>query len=291
MIAHYLNLTKTGIVIFVLLSALAGFAMSFPVGQPLDMITPLTMLLGVYLLSAGSFSLNQAQEWKKDNKMDRTKTRPIPLGVIMPWQAVVLGIAFMLLGLFILLLMSPLAAFIGLMTVLLYNGVYTYVWKPKSAFAAVPGAIPGALPVVLGYAINTNNLWNTQVLYLFAVLFLWQMPHFWAIAIKYQKDYEQGGFPVLPLVIGTERTLFHIGLYLFAYLGLVLSAPFFVRTDFLYVLVIVPLTLKLVWESYKFIKSRGEQNWLPFFLWITLSVVFYLAVPVLDRWIFVFLRS
>lgn len=291
MLNQYLNLTKSGIVIFVLLSVLAGYAISFPVGQPLSLDIPLILMLGVYLLSAGSFSLNQAQEWKKDILMPRTQSRPIPSKKIYPWQAIVLGFSFITIGLLILYMLSPLASFVGFLTVLMYNGFYTYYWKPFMAFGAVPGAIPGALPVVIGYSVNTNHIFNPQLIYLFILLFIWQMPHFWAIALKYSDDYKKGGFPVLPTVIGEKKTLFHIALYQMVYLGLALAAPLFVRTDILYLLVIIPLTLKLFYEFYIFMKSDGKKNWLPFFLWTTLSIIVYLAVPVIDKWLFVVIRG
>ena len=109
-------------------------------------------------------------------------------------------------------LLSLTSMALGLFTVALYNGLYTLYWKKKWAFGAVPGAIPGAMPVVIGYSANHANVFTPECLYLFLIMFLWQMPHFWSLAIRYKDDYKKGGFPVLPAVIGVPKTLFHIGL-------------------------------------------------------------------------------
>lgn len=286
MFKTYCKLTKLGIGLFVVIGGLAGYAVSFPVGQSLEIFNPLMLVVGLYLLSSGSFAINQAQEWRLDTKMSRTSVRPIPQGDITLWQAYLIGVLFCLTGIFALYLVSELAAELGLLTVVLYNGLYTLYWKKKWAFGAVPGAIPGAMPVVIGYAANSNDIFSPQSIYLFLIMFLWQMPHFWALAVRYKNDYEQGGFPVLPLKIGVERTLYHIGLYTFAYVGVAIAAPWFVTTHVLYVLLIVPLSLKVIYEFFRYFHSEQQKKWLPFFLWVNLSMLAFICVPVFDKWFF-----
>ncbi len=286
MLKAYLKLTKFGIGLFVMIGGLAGYAVSFPVGQGLELFNPFMLLAGLYFLCSGSFALNQAQEWRLDQLMERTAVRPIPSGRVQLWQAYAIGVLFCVAGLFALYLVSPLAAQLGALTVVLYNGLYTLYWKKKWAFGAVPGAIPGAMPVVIGYAANSNSIFDPQCVYLFLIMFLWQMPHFWALAVRYKNDYERGGFPVLPLKIGVERTLYHIGLYTFAYVGVAMAAPWFITTHVMYVLFIVPLAIKVIYEFFRYFHSEQQKKWLPFFLWVNLSMLAFISVPVFDKWFF-----
>ncbi len=286
----YLVLTKTGIIVFTLVSALAGYAVSLPVGYTLDPLVPVVLMLGLYCVAAGSFAINQAQEWRIDALMKRTKVRPIPKGIVSPWQAILVGVVLLVFGLSVLFVLEAVTGWVALITVLLYNGMYTLYWKRKWAFGAVPGAIPGALPVVIGYSVNTPHVFSPECVYLFLILFLWQMPHFWALAIRFRKDYEAGGIPVLPVRLGEERTLYHIGLYLFVYVGVALAAPWFFKMNLIYMFLVLPLAIKLVWEFAKFYRLRDKQ-WLPFFLWTNLSVLVFLAAPVVDKWIFWYANS
>ena len=188
-------------------------------------------------------------------------------------------------------LASTLSFFLGLATVVLYNGVYTYIWKPKWIYAAVPGAIPGALPVTMGYAAVNQNIFSSESVYLFLILFLWQMPHFWALAIKYKDDYKDGGIPTLPVALGMDRTLWQMGMYNFAYVGCAIISPVFYKTSWFYLLLVIPTSAKLLYEFHKFNKSKGQQGWLKFFMWIKVSVLVYLIVPVLDKWNFLFIDT
>lgn len=278
------DLTKSGIVVFILLSGFAGYALSHSPYASWDFVHLFCVLGALCLLSAGSFALNQAQEWRIDLKMPRTERRPIPSGKISAAQAVTLGLGFVALGLGLALLVSPLVAGLGLLTVILYNLLYTLIWKRKWAFGAVPGAIPGAMPVVIGYAANTNDLIQSDVVYAFLIMFLWQMPHFWALAIRFRDDYAKGGIPVLPVRIGNEATLFHIGLYMFTYVALAVASPWFVSAHWVYAVVVLPFAFKILWEFVKFNREGGRGKWLPFFLWTNFSVLVFLIAPVLDKW-------
>jgi heme o synthase len=286
----YLQLTKVGITLFVMITGLAGFAVGHPLGTPVELARPLLLLVGLYFLSSGSFALNQAQEWTRDSLMPRTANRPLPSGKLATWQAYAIAILFMLAGSLFLYLIEPSSAFWGAMTVLLYNGLYTLYWKPKWIFGAVPGAIPGAMPVVIGYAAAGRSVWTTECVYMFLIMFLWQMPHFWSLAIRFKDDYSRAGFPVMPARLGVERTMYHIGIYTIAYLGLALIAPVFVETHLLHVVLVIPLVLKVAWEFIKYFRSGDQTRWLPFFLWVNLSMLAFVTAPVFDRWLMYWLE-
>ena len=280
---RFKQLLKPAIVINVLVCTILGFGLGYTVESGFPWLNLVLTLAGVTLLSAGSLSLNSTQEWRRDILMPRTAQRPIPTGALTVAQGYAFGGSCVLMGLGILYQVKPVTGLIGALTVILYNLLYTLYWKRQWAFAAVPGAIPGALPVVLGFSAASDHIFSTECLYGFLIVFLWQMPHFWALAIRYKDDYAQGGFPVLPLKIGVERTLFHIGLYVFAYVGVAMMSPLFVEARWLYLFLVVPFCLKVVWEFYQFHKAGAQTRWLRFFLWVNFSMLAFLIAPVLDK--------
>ena len=139
--------------------------------------------------------------------------------------------------------------------------------------------------MVIGYSVVGGEIFSTECVYLFLVMFLWQMPHFWALALRFMQDYELGGIPVLPLIVGRERTLYHTGLYALLYVALALASPLFVTAGHFYLFLLVPCAFKLMWEFFVFYRSGGEKGWLRFFLWANASVLIFLLVPVIDRWL------
>lgn len=285
------ELTKLGITIFVVLAAASGYATGFESEQAFNAFHFIKLIGGVFLLSSGSLALNQVQEYKLDAQMPRTAKRPVASGKIQPMAAGILAGSFLFAGAYLLFLVSNLSLLLGLLTVVLYNGVYTYVWKPKWIYAAVPGALPGALPVTIGYAAVNENIFSAESVYLFLILFLWQMPHFWILAIRYKDDYRAGGIPTLPVALGLDRTLYQMGMYNFAYVGCAIISPVFYKTSWFYILLVIPVSLKLLFEFHKFNKSKGQVGWLKFFMWINVSILIYLIVPVLDKWNFLFIDS
>lgn len=291
MLKVYADLTKLGIVIFVLLTGLAGYSISFAIEQNFEFIHLMYFIAGLFFLSSGSLALNQVQELELDRLMPRTAKRPLVTGKIKPAAAGILALAFLVAGSDLLFKTSSMAGILGWISVILYNGLYTYWWKRKWIFAAIPGALPGALPVTIGYAANDPNIFNLDSIYLFLILFLWQMPHFWVLALRYKDDYAKGGIPTLPVALGSARTLYHIGIYIFAYVIVAIAAPWFLQANWAYLLLFIPVSCKLLLEFYRFFKSEGRDRWLPFFMWINLSVMVYLFVPIVDKWNFLFIHS
>jgi protoheme IX farnesyltransferase len=284
------SLTKFGIVIFVLLAGIAGYATSFQIENTFEIKHFLLFIAGLYFLSSGSLALNQVQEFKLDQKMPRTAKRPIASGQLKPAAGLILAITMLFIGINLLHELSSMAGYVSVASVILYNGFYTMYWKPKWVFAAVPGAIPGALPITIGYAVNNSDIFNSDSIYLFLIMFLWQMPHFWSIAIKYMEDYRLGGIPTLPVSLGVQKTLFHIGLYTFTYCGVATAAPFFLHTSWLYVALVFPFVFMLLKEFFHMNRTGAREKWLAFFMWTNVSMLVFIFIPVIDKWSFLFVN-
>lgn len=278
------ELSKSGIVTLVLISVLGGYFIGHIPGVPFSWSRLTLTLLGILFLASGSSALNQWQERTIDAHMPRTSKRPLPSGR-MSSRAVLLFVAVTLcLGLSLLSFLSFTLFALGLLAILSYNGLYTLWWKKYWAYGAIPGAIPGALPILMGHAAANGNAIHPGGIYLFFLLFFWQMPHFWALALRYQDDYQLGGFPILPVVHGKELTLNRIIIWCLAYLGVALLAPLFLPVRSLYLLLSFAVSIKVLYELYNYIHKPDGKEWLHFFLWVNFSLIFFLAAAVLDLW-------
>ncbi len=278
----YRELAKSGIVFLVLLSVLAGFVIGHSPEQPLDLTRLLLTLLAVTFLASGSSALNQLQERTQDALMPRTAGRPLPSGRLSVARARIFVISCLLLGMGLLLSLSLPLFYLGVSAVVFYNGFYTLWWKKHWAYAAVPGAIPGALPILMGYTSATGQVFAPGGIYLFSLLFFWQMPHFWSLALKYAQDYRQGGFPTLPVQYGPFVTRFQITLWCLAYVGIAALAPLFLPVGWIALILNATISLKVLFELFHFQLSTDNQQWLRFFLWINFSLIGYLAALALD---------
>lgn len=288
MFKTYTSLTKFGIVIFVLLAGVAGYATSFEIEKTFEIKHFLWFLGGLYFLSSGSLALNQVQEYKLDQKMPRTAKRPIASGKLKPAAGLIISVTFLFIGINMLYELSAVAGYVSVASVVLYNGLYTMFWKPKWVFAAVPGAVPGALPITIGYAVNNPDIFNSESVYLFLIMFLWQMPHFWTLAIKYVEDYRLGEVPTLPVSLGLEKTLFHIGLYTFTYCGVAIASPFFLHASWLYAVLVFPFAFMLLKEFFQMYRTTAKEKWFAFFMWTNISMLVFVFIPVIDKWSFLF---
>lgn len=196
-LAEFIELTKPRITFMVVVTAAAGFWLA-SVG-PIDGTLFLGTLLGTGLVAAGASCLNQLAERETDGRMDRTSGRPLPAGRVDALPAPAFGAALSLLGTLVLLLaVNRTTALIGLATLGLYVLVYTPL-KRRTSLCTVVGAVPGALPPVMGWTGASDSI-SAEAWVLFAILFLWQMPHFLAIAVAWRDDYARGGHVMLPVV-------------------------------------------------------------------------------------------
>jgi protoheme IX farnesyltransferase len=209
--SDFVDLTKPRLNFLVLVTTLAGFYLASR--DSFNVVLMVHTLLGTALVAGGASALNQLMERDADAKMRRTEDRPLPAGRIQPHEALWFGLGMSLTGMMYLagavnLLTSQLAT----MTWLSYLFIYTPM-KKESPFNTVVGAIPGAIPPMLGWTAVRDHI-SVEALVLFGVLFLWQFPHFLAIAWMYREDYARGEFKMLPSIDadGTKTARYSAGL-------------------------------------------------------------------------------
>ena len=196
---NYLELTKPRITCFILMSTAIGFLCGEHIVGSWTWPLLLHTLLGTGLIASGTAALNQWYERLADAKMPRTMKRPIPSGRVAPRNALVFGVVLSIAGFVELWLgANLLTAMLGLFTLASYLLVYTPL-KRVSPHSTTVGAIPGAMPPLIGYA-AASGLLNYEAGILYAILFLWQFPHFYAIAWMYRDDYARAGIRMLPVV-------------------------------------------------------------------------------------------
>ena len=195
--ADYVALTKPRITSMVMLTALVGFVMGSRGAVDLGALA--SALAGTGLVAAGASALNMLLERRTDGMMRRTQNRPLPAGRLRAAEALAWGAFLTVTGVAFLAWRSgPLPALVALATWASYLFLYTPL-KTRTSLSTVVGALPGALPPVIGWAAARGRL-DAGAFVLFAILFLWQIPHFLAIAWIYREDYARGGLPMLPVV-------------------------------------------------------------------------------------------
>jgi len=202
-IADFVALAKPRLNLLVVATSAAGYYLGSPSTPEL---WPMALaVVGTALVAGGAAALNQLYERDTDALMRRTRTRPLPDGRVPPNEARLFGLALSIAGLALLGVgANYLATLLAAATLAIYLVVYTPM-KRRSPLATLVGAVPGALPPVIGWAASHGSIASGGAA-LFAIVFLWQIPHFMAIAWLYREDYEKAGFPLLPVVEPDGRT-------------------------------------------------------------------------------------
>ncbi len=176
----------------------------------------LYVAVGVFILSGGASALNQYMERNYDARMSRTMSRPIPAGKITALNALIVSIIFIISGLLVLLIFSGTTCFLlGLFNIAWYNFLYTNL-KKVTPFAVVPGSLAGAVPVIIGWSAAGGYFLDPAIVFVTFFLFIWQIPHFWLILLKYSKEYEEAGFPSIKQNISPENLRFIIYTWMIA---------------------------------------------------------------------------
>ena len=279
LLREYLALTKPGIVTLVLITTLGG--MYIGAKGELEPILVFWTLLGTGLAAAGSAVINMVFDKDIDSLMERTSSRPIPRGAVNPAGALLFGLTLLVLS------FLSLTFFVNLLSALLtmaasfsYAVLYTLILKRKTPVATEIGGISGALPPVIGYVAASGEL-DLRAFILFLIMFMWQPPHFWVLALKYREDYARAGVPTLPVSRGVLITKIKTLLYTVSLLPLTLIPYAIGMVGKLYF--VVALTMSILYTVYtlKFLFSKKEESMkLFFFSIIYIAVIF--AMMILD---------
>jgi len=196
-LADLWSLTKPGITRLVLVTTGVGFYLG--ASGSLDLVLLFHVLLGTGLLAGGTNALNQYAERRADARMKRTNRRPLPAGRLQASTALVFSSGISAAGaVYLVALVNLLTAALGVASLLIYIFIYTPL-KRRTWLCTIVGAVPGAIPPMMGWTAATGRL-DALAWVLFGIVFLWQMPHFFAIGWMYRQDYARAGFPMLPVV-------------------------------------------------------------------------------------------
>lgn len=256
--ADYVTLAKPRLNLLVVGSTLAGFAMGR--GPMSDVVLVLAMVGGTALVAGGASAFNQVIERRTDALMRRTRLRPMADNRMPARDALLYATILSALGLVTLAaLVNLLSSLVALATLVSYAAIYTPL-KLRSSFATVIGAIPGALPPVIGWAAATNTL-SREAWILFGILFLWQLPHFLAIAWMYRDDYARAGFPMLPVLEPDGRsTARQAVFYAAALLPLSLAPTLMGMAGQVYFAGTLVLGLAFLWLTVRFAFTRSVRD-------------------------------
>ncbi len=260
-----LQMMKPTISLLVVVTVIPSYLIASQGTSSLSLL--LIVLLGTFLASGSAGIFNHLADSDIDGYMNRTSSRPLPTGKVSTFGA---STAAVLLGVssFYILYMhaTPLAAWIALGANAFYVLIYTMYLKRRTVHNIVIGGAAGAVGPLIGYAAVKGSLDLSSIL-LFLIIFLWTPPHFWALAIKYRKDYSKAGIPMLPSVKGVWVSKQHIFFYTLTLIPTVLSLFFLGTAGWLYFIASGSLTLYFVWLAYKLLRSKGEEEAMPLFLY------------------------
>ncbi|MCB1080406.1 MAG: heme o synthase [Chlamydiia bacterium] len=276
-IKTYISLVKPGIIFGNALTAAMGFTLG--ARGSFDFWLFLATLEGISLVIASACAFNNYIDRDLDKKMERTKNRPLARGEVSPYHA--LGFAAILgaLGLLILALYTNrITMMVALLGVIVYVFAYSLL-KYHTIHGTLIGSIAGAVPPVVGYCAVTNQIdWGASIL--FAMIALWQMPHFFAISIFRLKDYMEADLPLYPVKKGMRVTKIHMLYYILLFMISAASLTFMGYTGYAYLFVVIFLSLSWLVLCIKGFKCKNDQQWARQMFIFSLVIVTALCIVV-----------
>lgn len=275
-LADLVTLTKPRITVTVLITALVGYYFAAPESSA----NLVWLLTGTWAIVGGANALNMFWERDTDGLMTRTKGRPLPRGTMAPWVAGSFGLLLSLgsipvLGFGVNWLTAALAAFANITYVLAYTPL-----KRRSWTAVIVGAVPGAIPPLLGWTAATGSLSHVGVA-LFLIMFVWQVPHFHAIALFRQAEYDRAGLVVLPSVSGVRTTLIHITTWSTLLVSISLLPFFLGATTVMYLPVAAVLGLSFVGWALAGFRITHLERWAKSLFGISIPYLILLFIALL----------
>jgi len=254
-LADLVTLTKPRIISLLLVTTVAPMFMTDR-GLPSPMLV-VWVLIGGYLMAGGANAINMWFDRDIDDRMTRTRLRPIPAGRLTPAQGLLFGVSLGAIAFWIFWnQVNPLSAWLALGGLLFYVLIYTMLLKRNTAQNIVIGGAAGAFPPLVGWAAMTGGL-DLAAIYLFAIIFYWTPPHFWALALIKQGEYAKAGVPMMPVVKGEERTKWEMLIYTLLLLPLTVMPAVFGALGPFYAVAAVLLGGRLLWYCIALLREAG----------------------------------
>lgn len=277
----FFMLTKPVVVLLLLVTTFAGMVIGARAWPSLGLV--FWTLLGGAMAAGGSGAINQYIDRYDDIRMQRTQKRPIPSGRMAPAEGLAFGVALCLASFFVLVaFVNLLAALLSLAGIIYYVLLYSIFLKKATVQNIVIGGGAGAIPPLVGWAAATGSL-NIPSLFLFAVIFMWTPPHFWALAIVRQKDYARAGVPMLPVVRGEKEARFQILIYTAELVGLTLLLPLFGLGSSLYLVLATLLGGWLLYSAYQVWRKEGNKVAWKMYRYSSMYLAFLFFALMIDR--------
>jgi protoheme IX farnesyltransferase len=252
-----LTLTRPIVVVLLLVTAFAGMvvgARALP-----SPWTALWTLIGGALAAGGAQAVNQYIDRDIDRLMQRTADRPIPSGRMTPAEGLAFGLALCVISFYLIAgFVNLLAALLTLAGILYYVLIYSKILKHTTTQNIVIGGGAGAIPPLVGWAAATGKL-DLAAWLLFAVIFFWTPPHFWALALVRRKDYERAGVPMFPVIHGEYATTNQIMLYTIELIAVTMLLPIFGVAGILYLVIALALGGGLIYEAWRLRQQGGNK--------------------------------
>lgn len=275
-----LNLTKPIVVALLLVTTYAGMVIGGEAWPPLRLT--FWVLLAGFLAAGGSGAVNQYIDRADDLRMQRTQTRPIPAGRLTPAEGLAFGTALVIASFYLMAaFVNMTAALLTLAGAVYYVLIYSIFLKKTTVHNIVIGGGAGAIPPLVGWAAATGGL-NIPSLFLFAVVFMWTPPHFWALAIVRRKDYARADVPMLPVVEGVEKTRRQILVYTIELVVLTLLLPLFGLGGSIYFLLALGLGGWLLSAAWKVFKVEGNKVAWKMYRYSSMYLAFLFAALMVD---------
>lgn len=275
----YAALFKLKITVFVVISAVFGYFIGI---ESVSFVSLLWLTLGGFFITAASNAFNQIIERNFDGLMDRTKNRPLPQNKLTVTETLIVSFALTISGVLILGLgLNTLSGVLGLLAVFMYAAVYTPL-KRISTFGVFVGAFPGAFPPMLGYVAATGSF-GLEAGILFFIQFVWQFPHFWAIAWRLHSDYNQAGFKMLPFNTKNRTSAVIILMSSLALFASSFLPEYFGLTGRIATIALFVLSFLMVVPSIRLAQTLNDKYALRIMLLSYLYLIFSLFFILIDR--------
>ena len=284
----YVTLTKPTIMLLLLITTVPAMILaSFSLGRGWPGWWPVTAtLIGGVLASGGAGAVNMYIDRDIDAIMLRTRRRPIPRGTVSPRAAAIFGWTLGLAsGPWLLFTVNALAAALALLAFLFYVGPYSLYLKRRTLHNTVLGGVAGAIPPLIGWAAVSNSI-TIEGLLLFVIVFWWQPPHFWALALVLEEDYRTANIPMMPVVLGEEETKRQTLLYAAATWMITLVFGAIAHLGLFYFAVAMVGGAGFVWCAAQMLRGEGTAGTRPMFRYSTLYLAVLFASMVGDRALF-----